>query len=217
MARLFKTGITVEGDVAANSGNITSSAATARVVSPSSGTAPTTVFVGHSGTVPSSGTTTINVGGVANSTTIPSGVTMNANFHAVYTVSSGAFVNSTLNSIYSQSGSSTTSIAGGFANSGTSTVNINSWSNSTGTQATVIGSTGGTSTLTIRGTSTQTGSATFSGGVTFSGANSPITLPTGGNGSLGQVLTSSGTGTTPTWTTPSSGSTGFDPFLLMGA
>lgn len=199
MARVFKTGVTVEGDVAANSGNITSSAATARIVSPSSGAAPTTVFVGHSGTAPST-STTLNIGGVANSTTIPTGVTMNANFHAVYTVSSGAFVNSTLNSIYSLSGSSTTSIAGGFANSSTSTVNINVWSNSSGTQATVIGSTVGTNTLTIRGTSTQSGTATFSAGITFSGANSPITLGAS-NGLSGQVLTSSGAGTTPTWST----------------
>ncbi len=71
--------------------------------------------------------------------------------------------------------------------------------------------------VTLESTSSHSGAATFSGGITFSGSNSPITLPVGGNGTIGQVLTSSGTGTSPTWTTPSSGSTGFDPFLLMGA
>jgi len=69
--------------------------------------------------------------------------------------------------------------------------------------------------VTLESTSSHSGAATFSGGITFSGANSPITLPVGSNGTVGQVLTSSGTGTSPTWTTPSTG--GFDPFLLMGA
>jgi hypothetical protein len=41
-----------------------------------------------------------------------------------------------------------------------------------------------------------------SAGLSLGGANSPINLPTGGNGTSGQVLTSSGSGTTPTWTTP---------------
>jgi hypothetical protein len=47
------------------------------------------------------------------------------------------------------------------------------------------------------------GSLTTSG-LTLTGANSPITLPTGGNGTSGQVLTSAGSGATPTWTTISS-------------
>jgi hypothetical protein len=44
----------------------------------------------------------------------------------------------------------------------------------------------------VTGISTQ-------GAVTIQGPNSPINLPTGGNGTTGQVLTSSGTGTTPIW------------------
>jgi hypothetical protein len=52
--------------------------------------------------------------------------------------------------------------------------------------------------------------------LTLSSTTSPITL-NASVGTSGQVLTSAGAGATPTWTTPSSGATGFDPFMLMGA
>jgi hypothetical protein len=44
----------------------------------------------------------------------------------------------------------------------------------------------------VTGISTQ-------GAVTIQGPNSPINLPIGGNGTSGQILTSTGTGTTPIW------------------
>lgn len=43
------------------------------------------------------------------------------------------------------------------------------------------------------------------GAVTIQGANSPINLPTGGDGSNGQVLASAGTGLSPKWITVSGG------------
>jgi len=52
---------------------------------------------------------------------------------------------------------------------------------------------------------TSTGNITTSAGISLTGANSPINLPTGGNGTSGQVLTSAGSGATPTWTTVSGG------------
>lgn len=51
---------------------------------------------------------------------------------------------------------------------------------------------------------TATGSVTATKGITLSGANSQIEL-NGSAGTSGQVLTSSGTGATPTWTTISGG------------
>jgi hypothetical protein len=57
-------------------------------------------------------------------------------------------------------------------------------------------------TATVRSSITSTGGMYTSAGFSLGGANSPINLPTGGNGTSGQVLTSSGSGTTPTWATP---------------
>ena len=48
---------------------------------------------------------------------------------------------------------------------------------------------------------TSTGNITTSAGISLTGSNSPINLPTGGNGTSGQVLSSAGSGSTPTWTT----------------
>lgn len=60
------------------------------------------------------------------------------------------------------------------------------------------------STTAVRASVGPTGNITTISGLTLSGANSPINL-NGSLGSSGQVLTSSGAGTTPTWTTVSGG------------
>ena len=57
-------------------------------------------------------------------------------------------------------------------------------------------------TATTRSSITSTGGMFTSAGFSLGGANSPINLPTGGNGTSGQVLTSAGSGATPTWATP---------------
>lgn len=59
-------------------------------------------------------------------------------------------------------------------------------------------------------------SLSASQGLTLSGANSPISLNAGGNGTSGQVLTSSGTAATPTWTTPAAPRTVIQTIALSG-
>jgi hypothetical protein len=72
------------------------------------------------------------------------------------------------------------------------------WDGTTATTRTSIGSTGNIST---------------SAGLSLTGANSPINLTTGGNGTAGQVIVSAGTGATPTWGVPTYPSTAQQLFL----
>ena len=78
------------------------------------------------------------------------------------------------------------------------TANLQEWQTSTPTTVTLISSSGNIST---------------SAGITLTGANSPISLPTGGNGTSGQVIVSAGTGATPTWGVPTYPSTAQQLFL----
>lgn len=84
--------------------------------------------------------------------------------------------------------------------------NLQEWQTTTPTTVASISS---------AGAFTATG-ITSSSSLSITGANSPINLPTGGNGTSGQYLGSTGSGTTPIWSTPALGKKIIQTITLSG-
>ena len=107
-------------------------------------------------------------------------------------VTSGVTSTTSINNVYSVAGTVSTSIHGGYSigSTGVSTINLGGYA---------LFNAGAVSTINLGSTGTASITTTNIYGTTnFSGTTSPIQLNTSA-GTSGQVLTSAGSGSTPTW------------------
>jgi len=212
MARIFKTGITAEGTVTANIIDASSvSTTTADIFG--------NVTTGIVGIADGLTTGTLNIG---NGTTSSTGRTVNINTNAsgsvtVTTNIGSSVLGGTINLIAGYPGVilSGTPLITTPATTGSSSSNLSistgatTTSGSSGTIVVDVGTSAGTAGAVYLGTSNSSEvrvgrvgiTTNLKGTVNYDSTTTPIHLNASA-GTTGQVLTSAGTGATPTWTTP---------------